>query len=268
MSTEVVFNDENTDLLLSLGLTINQAKVYLVILKLEKTTAGEVAKYSKVRREDVYRILPALGKMGLIERFLGKPIKIRATPISDALTSLLSKEKRQFDDHLKGLQNTVQKLSQKDWKQPLPSEESTFILIEEKTAILAKTSELIRHSKKEVTLIADKTRIIPTLYRFSQEYKQAIKRGAQINLLFEGDKSDDLQIEKVNKLLDGMPVQIRFNPESLSHFFMFDGKEALVPTSKDSGLGESPYLFTNNNNFLGVLRNEFESNWQKAVQIN
>ena len=86
-------NDENTDLLLSLGLSLNQAKVYLAILKLEKTPVGQIAKFSKVRREDVYRLLPALEKMGLIERLMGKPIEIRATPISDALSFLVSEEK-------------------------------------------------------------------------------------------------------------------------------------------------------------------------------
>ena len=64
-------NDENTDLLLGLGLTLNQAKVYLAVIKLEKTTVVQVANFSKVRREDVYRILPSLEKMGLIERLLG-----------------------------------------------------------------------------------------------------------------------------------------------------------------------------------------------------
>ena len=64
-------NDENTDLLLGLGLSLNQARVYLAILKLEKTTVGQVAKFSKVRREDVYRLLPSLEKMGLIERLTG-----------------------------------------------------------------------------------------------------------------------------------------------------------------------------------------------------
>jgi sugar-specific transcriptional regulator TrmB len=48
-----------------LGLTLNQAKGYLAILKLEKTTAGQIARFSKVRREDVYRILPTLEEMGL-----------------------------------------------------------------------------------------------------------------------------------------------------------------------------------------------------------
>jgi sugar-specific transcriptional regulator TrmB len=79
-------NDENTDLHLGLGLSLNQARVYLTILKLEKATLGQAAKFSKVRREDVYRLLSSLEKTGLIERLLGKPTEVRATPISDALS--------------------------------------------------------------------------------------------------------------------------------------------------------------------------------------
>ncbi|MGD0451356.1 MAG: helix-turn-helix domain-containing protein, partial [Candidatus Bathyarchaeia archaeon] len=95
--------DESTDLLLGLGLTLNQARVYLAILKLEKTTVGQVAKFSRVRREDVYRLLPSLEKMGLVERLLGKPAEVRATPISDALSLLVSEEKDKFDERLTGM---------------------------------------------------------------------------------------------------------------------------------------------------------------------
>jgi sugar-specific transcriptional regulator TrmB len=42
-------NDENTNLLLGLGLSLNQTKVYLAKLKLERTTAGQIAKFSKAR---------------------------------------------------------------------------------------------------------------------------------------------------------------------------------------------------------------------------
>jgi sugar-specific transcriptional regulator TrmB len=257
-------NDENTDLLLGLGLTLNQAKVYLAILKLEKTTVGQVAKFSKVRREDVYRILPALEKMGLIEKLLGKPTEIRATPISDALTFLVAEEKTRSDDRLSGMRSRVQRLSLKDWKQPLPGEESIFILIAEKKAILAKTSELIGNSRKEVALIADKGRIMPFLSQFSDEYRLAIKKGAQIRLLFEGDSPDGLLKEKVQKLIDGASVHVKFHREPLNHFIMSDDKEALITGSKESGLGESPSLWTNNSNLIGVLRTSFESDWKKA----
>ena len=257
-------NDENTDLLLGLGLSLNQARVYLAILKLEKATVGQVAKFSKVRREDVYRILPSLEKMGLIEKLMGKPTLIRATPISDALSLLMAEEKTKSEDRLTGMRSRVQKLSLKDWKQPLPGEESIYILIAEKKAILAKTSELIRNSRKEVALIADKARIIPTLSQFSEECRQAIKKGSQICMIFEGDSPDASLKEKVKKLIGSTSVTVKFHSQPLNHFIISDDKEALITTSKESGLGESPSLWTNNSNLMGVLRKGFESDWKES----
>jgi sugar-specific transcriptional regulator TrmB len=257
-------NDEDTVLLLGLGLSLNQARVYLAILQLQKTTVGPLAKFSKVRREDVYRILPVLEKMGLIERLLGKPSKIRATPVSDALSFLMAEEKKRFDERLSGMRATVKRLSLKDWKKPLPEEESIYILIAEKKAILAKTSGLIRNSTKEVALIADKERIMLILSQLSDECKQAIKNGAQIRLIFEGNSTDILLKEKVQKLIDGASVHVKFHRKPLNHFITSDDTEALITGSKESGLGESPSLWTNNSNLIGVLRTSFESDWKKA----
>ena len=258
-------SDENTDLLLGLGLTLNQAKVYLAILKLEKTTVGQVANYSKVRREDVYRILPSLEKMGLVERLLGKPTEIRATLIADSLAFLVAEEKNKAEERLSGMRSMVKKLSLKDWKQPILGEESIYILIAERKAILAKTSELVRNSIREVALIADKIRMMPVLAQFSDEYQLAIKNGAQIRLLFEACGPDDLLKKQVKKYIgNGDSVHVRFHPEALNHFIMSDDKEALITTSKESGLGEGQSLWTNNRNLIGVLRTSFESDWEKA----
>ena len=257
-------SNENTDLLLGLGLTLNQAKVYLAILKLEKTTIGQVANFSKVRREDVYRILPSLEKMGLIERLLGKPTEVRATRISDALSLLVAEEKGKSDERLVGMRGIVQKLTLKDWKQELPKDESIYILIAEKKSVFAKTSDLISNSRKEIALIADKARIMPVLFQFSDEYKLAIKKGAMVRLIFEGEKPDVLLNEKVKKLVGSRSVQIKFHLDPLNHFIMSDDKEALITTSKESALGDSPSLWTNNCNLIGVLRTGFESDWEKA----
>ncbi len=257
-------DDENTDLLLGLGLTLNQARVYLAILKLEKTTIGKVAKFSKVRREEVYRILPALEKKGLVERLLGNPTEVRATVISDALTFLVAEEKRKSDERLLGMKSTVKKLSLKEWTQRVFEDESIYILIPDRKAILAKISGLVKDSRKEVGLIADKRILMRILFKFSDEFKQAVKEGVHIRLVFEGEKPDDLLKEKVNKLV-GIPlVHIKFCCEPLNHFIMSDDKEALITTSKESGLGESPSLWTNNGNLIGVLRTGFESDWEKA----
>ena len=129
---------------------------------------------------------------------------------------------------------------------------------------MAKTSGLINDSRKEVALIADRGIIISILSKFADECKQATKEGVQIRLIFEGQSPDGLLKEKVKKLIGIPSVQIKFHREPLNHFIMSDHKEALITTSKESGLGQSPSLWTNNSNLIGVLRTGFESDWEKA----
>ena len=107
---------------------------------------------------------------------------------------------------------------------------------------------------------------MPILFQFSDEYKLAIKKGAVIRLIFEKEKPDASIKEKVTKLIGAASVHIKFHREPLNHFIMSDDKEALITTSKESGLGESPSLWTNNGNLIGVLRTGFESDWKKAEE--
>jgi len=84
--------ERDAKVLIGFGLTGNQARVYLALARLKLATVGQISKVSKVRREDVYRILPKLEKMGLVEKLLGKPCKIRATPVEEALSVLIKHE--------------------------------------------------------------------------------------------------------------------------------------------------------------------------------
>jgi len=256
-------NDENTDLLLGLGLNLTQARVYLAILKLDRAKVGQIAKFSKVRREEVYRILPTLETLGLVERILGKPTIIRATPISDALNFLVTEEKTKSDERLSGMRTKVQKLASRDWKQG-DLKESIYILIPDRLLILSKTSSLIKNSKHEVCFITDKVRVLAFLIEFSDELRPAVKKGIQIRMILEGSDSEDLDREKVRKLLADDSVPIKFHHEPLNHFVVADDKEAMITTSKESGLGEAPVLWTNNDNLIGVLKTSFESSWQTA----
>ena len=71
------------------GLSKNQARIYLAIIKLGSATVGEIASSSGIRREDVYRALPRFEKLGLIEKDLGAPSKIRVVSLESALSGLI-----------------------------------------------------------------------------------------------------------------------------------------------------------------------------------
>lgn len=95
-----MFSIEKTvETLSDFGLTRNQAKVYVAATQLGLVSAGQISELSKVRREDVYRLLSTLERMGLIEKLLGTRTRLRATPIKDALTTLVKNEEKKANEN-------------------------------------------------------------------------------------------------------------------------------------------------------------------------
>ena len=77
----------------SFGFTVNQAKVYLSIVQSGKTRVGKISKSTQLHRQDIYKLLPKLEKMGLITKTIDKPFMIEAVPIEKALETLITKER-------------------------------------------------------------------------------------------------------------------------------------------------------------------------------
>jgi sugar-specific transcriptional regulator TrmB len=66
------------------GFTLNQAKVYLTIVRAGSISVGKIAESSKLYRQDIYKILPKLQEKGLITKTLGAPIIVMAIPVKKA----------------------------------------------------------------------------------------------------------------------------------------------------------------------------------------
>ncbi|MBW2988094.1 hypothetical protein DRJ48_02920 [Candidatus Woesearchaeota archaeon] len=95
-----------------LGLSQNESKVYLTLLELGSTTAGEIAKKSKVHRTNVYDALEGLMKRGLASYIIKDRTKyFEASPPEDLLRYLQDKEER-LKEILPKL-NLIRELSEK-----------------------------------------------------------------------------------------------------------------------------------------------------------
>lgn len=77
--------EEHYQTFVNLGLTYLQAKVYVTLLKLGDVGAEvrKIASASAIARQDVYRILPALQKMGLVEKVVAIPTIYRPIPLEE-----------------------------------------------------------------------------------------------------------------------------------------------------------------------------------------
>ena len=93
-----MIEDECVQILTDLGLTLLQARTYFALSKLRKATIKTISKASNIARQDVYRIMPALEKLGLAEKIIATPTMYKATPIKEGIYFLLQKKTQQYNE--------------------------------------------------------------------------------------------------------------------------------------------------------------------------
>ncbi len=82
-------NEESLRVFLDLSMTIQQAKVYVALSKLEQATVKTIAAAAQMNRAEVYRVMPELQRLGLIKKIISTPIAFRAAPLSEGFSILL-----------------------------------------------------------------------------------------------------------------------------------------------------------------------------------
>jgi sugar-specific transcriptional regulator TrmB len=85
-------NDETIYLLMDLGLTCSQAKAYLALTVLKKAEAKKIARVSCIARQDIYRIMPELERIGLVEKLIATPVLYGAIPLYEGALKLHEKK--------------------------------------------------------------------------------------------------------------------------------------------------------------------------------
>ena len=76
------------------GLTRKQASVYLAAARLKPMTPiDQISKESRVAREDVYRAIAELERIGLIEKIPDVPAKIKSRSLDEGLLVLIARQK-------------------------------------------------------------------------------------------------------------------------------------------------------------------------------
>jgi len=103
------FLEETATQLTDFGLTKTQAKIYITLITLGIASASEIATLSRIRREEIYRIIPQLEEHGIVAKRLQSPIRFSASPPETAIQILI-------ESKLKAMKDEIDKLQQKRTK--------------------------------------------------------------------------------------------------------------------------------------------------------
>jgi len=261
-------SERNVEMLTDFGLTGNQAKVYLAAARLRLASVGQISKVSKVRREDVYRILPKLEKMGLVERLLGKPTKIRATPAEEALSILIKHEEDTARKRVSALK-TKTKTFLKHFT-PAPGlelkETTSFTLLAKREIIMSKTMALMKKAEKNIDLVCSRTKLMQLIHELSEQINEAAKKDVKIRIVSEMPEPGD-SIPRIieEQTSPGISLDLRHTDLHSGHYIIVDFKEALISTTTAGNLAENPLLWTNSDSLVGVFQKDFENLWHNAI---
>jgi sugar-specific transcriptional regulator TrmB len=262
--------NENAEMLSSFGLTHNQAKVYIAIAQLDLASVSQVSKVSKVRREDVYRIMPKLEKMGLIEKILGTPTKIRAIPMEEALHVLIEREQEIANKRMSSLMSKKDEILKyyKRFRIRTTSEGPHFSMVSGREGIMSKEMAMIKRAKSAVCIVTSRDKFRQFFNNYDEALKKATKKGIKVRMVLNVTEHADPIVSAIKEYENSrVPIELKYTDHTITHYMIVDFKEVLVATSVGPTLGENPCLWTNDNSLVGLLQKNFEGLWHASVDL-
>jgi len=265
-------SDKLLNELTSFGLTGNEAKVYLSLLQLSKESAAEIAKLANIPRQEVYRVLPRLEKIGLVEVIIDKPTKYLAISPHDVLKQLIGLQKETLERHLSDLRRKKTELED-ELKEVegrsaglVRPEPIRFMLISGQNLINERIREMLQKATNEVLWIAPKAEIKRGIaVDRDRLLNNCTKRNVKVRIVTEIDETNVDEVEKLSKF-----CEIKHSLGVTSVATIIDHKEliigsAIYPVENSVGSELMHELWTNDSSHINLMRDFFEKVWNISV---
>jgi sugar-specific transcriptional regulator TrmB len=258
-----LFETESVQVLINLGLSKLQADIYLALCKAERpVTIKAVSKAANMARQDVYRLMPSLEKLGLAEKVLAKPMLYKATPMPEGCRFLLEKknvENAKLQRKTLALINSLNEAEYQGVSEPV--EALQFAVISSEQLLKRRFDEKDHAVQKSLDVIVDWNFLRFRLSETFEEYSNALERGVKIRFLTENHEADNTTKKILEKLLQNPLFDVRCLSEPLPvHLVIHDGLELLL--GMDAPLQS---LESTNPQFVQVIEAYFEGLWRKAT---
>lgn len=259
--------DAHVKILVNLGLTVVQAKTYLALARLGEADARSISRVSHVARQDVYRVMPTLEKLGLVEKGLATPTVYKAVPLSEGYYLLLQNETQKLAKLQRKITSLIKSFCENNdnGKITLQTEGSQFVITSSRKLLFKKLfDEAFTKVQRSLDLLLQWKCAKATVFHARSNFQKALKRGVRIRILTE-KRNEDESAEKIVQDLKTNPLfEVRFVPKLDDAITIIDGEEfylCLVNPSSDI----LPSLWSNNFQLVKITMAYFEDKWSKAT---
>jgi sugar-specific transcriptional regulator TrmB len=174
------------NVLIDLGLTAIQAKVYLALVNSGPLKISAISKISNVARPDVYSTLSKLQKLCLVEKIIEKPLKCRATPIKIGLSLLLKTKTDQYKRVRAKTQILLDTAKPKQPKEKKQIENPQFVLIPKGKNVVYRLQTAIEKAKVSINLVLSWKRFSRGIVNdLAESIERALAKNVKIQFIIE-----------------------------------------------------------------------------------
>jgi sugar-specific transcriptional regulator TrmB len=260
--------DERIKTLMGLGLTFCQAKVYLALVLNGSCAAKTLSRHSRVTRQDIYRIMPKLQKLGLVQKALSIPTEWKATPIDEGLKILLERKNKQFSE-LK--EKTTELLSSfrenKRRTERRKKKEPEFVIVPggemHRHWMIRKLGEV--QTTNDVFITWELFEYM--LHNEIKQFKKLLDRGVKFRHIIYSVDGTKNEIELDPYLKENPNFQVKYVLiPPLASIVLFDGKEAVFSNPARNLLATTK-LWSSNPHFVALVQEYFERKWKTAQKL-
>jgi sugar-specific transcriptional regulator TrmB len=261
--------DEYVQILMRLGLTFLQAKTYLSLVKFEKADVKTIFKVSKIARQDIYRVMPTLEKMGLAQEIIGKPTMFKATPMKQGFRILLQNKTQKHVELEKKAKDLIKNLEEPDSKQTPQDEHPQFIINYSEDLMVKWLDKVMSSTQYSLDIICKWKLVRYRILSDVEELQEMFNRNVKLRLITE--KQDNLNfIQKIMGTLGYNPsFEIRFvSQRTPVDMIISDGREANLCIGPPMNNRITPSLASSHPQFLKVMVGYFDAVWEKTTVEN
>jgi sugar-specific transcriptional regulator TrmB len=256
----IVKEQEYLQTLMDLGLTLLQSKIYLALSRLEKAKVASISTSSNVVREDIYRIMPQLEKIGLVEKIVDRPNLYTALPLKEGLTLLIQERKEESYELEKKTRGLMQNLEYNHLRKAFQEENDQFVITSSLKLFRKRFEKYIQAAQSRVDVILSSKVLKGMLFHHSKCLQSSMAQGLKIRVLIEKAKERkepiDIEAFEKNSLFVAKHVFVSA-PITMA---LFDEKEVSIRISKDL----VPSLWSNNPEIVQLAASYFNEMWNKA----
>jgi len=255
--------------LIDLGLTLLQTRVYLALVESGPLKISAISKASNVARPDVYSTLSKLQQLGLVEQIIRKPLMYRAVPLDRGLSFLLETKTDQYEKVRAETLLFLDLAKKENTGKKKKLESPQFVLIPKGRTVLDRINTAIEKAQLSIDLVLPWKRFSSGIVStFAESMENAWSRKVKTRLILEQPSPNKTVKQLVQFCRERSCVQIRFMPSCPETVFgIYDKREVFVVVFPEKGMIGSPALWSNNRSLIALAEDYFEILWLTSQKV-